>query len=115
MRADLNLCQHLRDRHGLSEGEIGEVLKDFYAEEEEFSKESFKCPRCGGGNLHLKVKCTIAADVEGAEVKGWWISRVFYTTLACRECEAGELEDAGFFYDFEALPRSVKSGIFNLG
>jgi hypothetical protein len=115
MRADLNLRQHLRDRHRLSEDEINEVLGDFYVEEEESLRERFGCPRCGGRNLHLRVKCTIAADVEGAEVKGWWVNRVFYTTLACRDCEAEELEDASFFYDFEELPRSVKSGIFNLG
>jgi hypothetical protein len=70
MRADLNLRQHLRDKHGLSEGEIEGVLGDFYAEEEESLRKRFKCPCCGGGSLRLRVKCTIAADVEGAEVKG---------------------------------------------
>jgi DNA-directed RNA polymerase subunit M/transcription elongation factor TFIIS len=49
MRADLNLRQHVRDKHGLSEGEIEGVLKDFYAEEEESLRKRFKCPRCGGG------------------------------------------------------------------
>lgn len=113
MRADVNLYQHLRDKHKLSDREIREILRDFYRRREELSKVSFKCPRCDGRNLHLKVKCTITADIEGEMVKSWRISRVFYSTLNCRDCEAVGRESS-FFYDFDELPGDIKSGIFNM-
>jgi hypothetical protein len=110
MRAAFNLYQHLADKHGLSGDDIETVLKEVATEKE--NPEELRCPECGRENLRLKIKCTIAADLRGAEVKGWWVNRVFYTTLACRDCqEAGSVETR--FYDFEDLPGSVISGIFN--
>jgi DNA-directed RNA polymerase subunit M/transcription elongation factor TFIIS len=109
MGADINLIQHMRDKHGLSDSEIREALKDFYKAREELAWERFKCPRCGGRELHIKIKCTITADVKGRDVSGWSISRVFYTTLTCNRC-SGET----VFYDFEDLPTRIKSQIFKL-
>lgn len=114
MSADLNLYQHMRDKHGSMESEIREALKDFYSAKEEVARERFKCPRCGGRNFYLKLKCTITADVKDMDVLDWRINQVFYTTLTCKKCESKDIEDASFFYDFEELPTSIKSGIFNL-
>jgi len=109
MRADINLYQHMRDKHGLSDNEIREALKEYYQRMEELAWERFKCPRCGGRELHLRIKCTITADVKGREVLDWRISRVFYTTLTCNRC-SGEVS----FHDFEELPTCLKSQIFKL-
>jgi len=114
MNADLNLIQHMRDKHGSSDDEIREALKDFYSIKEEVARERFKCPSCGGRNFYLKLKCTIAAEVKEMDVLDWRINQVFYTTLTCKDCESEEDEDASFFYDFDDLPRSIKSGIFNV-
>lgn len=109
-RADINLYQHMRDKHGLSDSEIRAALKNFYKAMEEMAWERFKCPKCGERSFILKIKCTITAEVKGSEVLNWWISRVYYTTLTCSRCGS---ED-GEFYDFDELPTSIKSQIFKL-
>lgn len=114
MRADLNLYQHMRYKHDSSEREIREALKDFYSAQEEVARERFKCPRCGGRSFYLKLKCTITAEIKDMKVLNWRINNVFYTTLTCKDCESEDIKDASFFYDFDELPMSIKSGIFNL-
>ena len=108
MRADVNLYQHMRDKHGLSDGEIMEALKGFRQTVEKIAWERFKCPRCGERNFFVKIKCVITANVKEKEVVDWNINRIFYTTIRCNRCGSEE------FCNFEELPTGIKSQILKL-